>query len=62
MLTAGFEPAIPVIERLQNYFLDRTATEITLNMPSKIAVKAVRHFIEVCLLKLPNLRLLVVYY
>jgi hypothetical protein len=56
MLSAGFEPAIPVIDRLQNYVLDRTASEITLNMPSKTAAKTVRHSIGGCLLKLPNLR------
>jgi hypothetical protein len=28
MLSAGFEPAIPAIERLQAYTLDRTATGI----------------------------------
>jgi hypothetical protein len=29
MLSAAFEPAIPVIKRLQTYAFDGTATEIT---------------------------------
>jgi len=32
MTLAGFEPAIPLIERLQTYFLAGTATEIVLDI------------------------------
>jgi len=33
MLSAEFETVIPVLERLQDYALDHTATEMTLNLP-----------------------------